>query len=277
MKVTSLFCNGFWRLVCFIILTFSLFSLNGDRSSEWETLSEGLEFAEITLDNKAVLQVLRADLSNYELTLHGANFSDGKKRTASEWGEKYGLSAAINAGMYHPDNSGVGYMSRKGKTNGTRMPSDYKAVLAFDRKDSSVPEAKIIDFGCDKWHTIKKKYGSLVQSIRMYSCKGRNVWATQPEKWSTAALATDKKGKVLFIHCRQPMRVHDFINSTVKAIPSISRMMYLEGGAEASLYISSGDRSFSFSGAYFKKNSGKNRQNRQWHIPNVIGLKKKKK
>lgn len=275
MKIYSMYHKTFYLLLCFMVVNFYIFNLNADESYKWEILADGFEFAEITLDNKAVLHVLRADLSNYELILYGANFSDGKKRTAAEWGEKYGLSAAINAGMYRPDNSGVGYMRRKGKTNGTRMPANYKAVLAFDRKDNSVPEGKIIDFGCDNWHSIKKKYDSFVQSIRMYSCKNKNVWAPQPEQWSTAALATDIKGRILFIHCRKPMRVHDFINSVVKALPSISKMMYLEGGVEASLYVSSGDKSYSFSGAYLKKNSIKSRDNRQWRIPNVIGLKKK--
>ena len=119
--------------------------------------------------------------------------------------------------------------------------------------------------------TGKGRYGSFVQSIRMISCKGRNVWRQQPNnKWSTAVIAIDRDDKVLFIHVRSTYSTHDLIDILQQLPLNISRAMYVEGGREAQLYIHSGqfEQEFvgSHGGAAFSLNNGAR------PLPNVIGI-----
>ena len=84
----------------------------------------------------------------------------------------------------------------------------------------------------------------------MISCKGANVWTQQPKRWSTAAIATDREGRVLLIHVRSPYTVHDLIDNLRKLPLSIDRAMYVEGGPEAQLYVKSGGEEHEFFGSY---------------------------
>lgn len=115
------------------------------------------------------------------------------------------------------------------------------------------------------------RYGTLVQSIRMVSCKGANVWRPQPRRFSTAAIGLDAAGRVAFLHVRSPFSTHDLIE-TLGALPlGISRMMYAEGGPEAQLYVRSGVREHERVGGY-EAPSGGGDNRVAWPVPNVIGI-----
>ena len=174
--------------------------------------------------------------------------------------------------MYQADyRSSVSLMRTKAHINNPRLSKDM-TILAFDRKDAGVPLVKIIDRQCEDFQTWKNKYGTFVQSIRMISCKGKNVWTQQPKKWSTAAIGIDNKGNVLFIHARSPFSTHDFIN-ILQALPlDISRAMYAEGGPEAQLYIRAGGHEFEFIGSFESNFNNNNDNTFAWPIPNVVGI-----
>ena len=132
-----------------------------------------------------------------------------------------------------------------------------------------MPPVKIIDRQCEDFKLWKKKYGTLVQSIRMISCTGRNVWQQQSRKWSTAAIGIDQEDRVLFVHVPSLYSTHDLINILQSLPIRISRAMYVEGGPQAQLYIHVGASEYEFNGSHLNQN---NMKLLSWPVPNVIGI-----
>jgi hypothetical protein len=221
----------------------------------WQKLADGLELgifespqpAEIG-DSK--IRILRIDPGRYEFKLLNASVTKkGRSLSAKQWCRQNGLVAAINASMFQADfKTSVSLMRTRTHVNNPRLREKDMSILAFDRLGSGVPEVKIIDRECENFKIWKYKYGTLIQSIRMISCKGKNVWQQQPKKWSTVAIAVDKADRVLFIHVGSPYSTHDLINILQKLPLDIARAMYTEGGSQAQLYIKTGAHEYEFVG-----------------------------
>ena len=145
-------------------------------------------------------------------------------------------------------------------------------ILAFDRKTEDVPLVKIIDRQCEDFKIWQKKYSTLIQSIRMVSCTGKNVWTKQPQKWSTAAIGIDRRERVLFIHVGSPYSTHDLIGFLQQLPLKISRAMYAEGGPQAQLYINIGDHEHEFVGNYEIDIQGNMKKLISRPVPNVVGI-----
>jgi len=135
--------------------------------------------------------------------------------------------------------------------------------------------AQIIDRTCQEFETIRQKYHSMVQSIRMINCRQENVWSQQPKKWSMVVLGADMEDNILFIFTRSPYSVHDFINILLRLPISIYNAMYLEGGPEATLYFSSGDVTFEKFGSFETGLLENGEISAAWPVPNVLGIVKK--
>ena len=177
--------------------------------------------------------------------------------------------------MYQEDGlTSVGYMKNFDHVNNSRLGRD-KTVLAFNPIDSGVPSIQLIDRDCQDFNTLRLKYRTLVQSIRMISCHQRNVWTQQPQKWSTVAIGLDQEGRVLFLFCQAPRSVHDFVEILLSLPISIRNAMYLEGGPQASLYLSSNGVELAESGDGESAFAGNESVLFAWPIPNVIGIVKK--
>jgi len=209
--------------------------------------------------------------------LNASAIPNGQTLTAKEWSRKKSLVAAINASMYQKDyRTSVSLMRTQGHVNNPRLSRD-NMILAFDRISNAIPRVKLIDRQCDDFDYWKKKYGVLVQSIRMLSCKGKNVWQQQPRRWSTAAIGTDDNGRVLFIHVRSPYSTHDLINILLELPLKLKSLMYVEGGPEAQLYIRSGKHEYEFFGSFETGFNEDNKNSIAWPVPNVIGIARRKK
>ena len=248
----------------------------------WQKLSDGLELgifespqpAEID-DSK--IRILRIDPAHYELKLLNASVSKkGRSLSAKQWCRQHGLVAAINASMFQADfKTSVSFMRTRTHVNNPRISKDM-AILAFDRLGTGEPEVKIIDRQCEDFRIWKNKYGTLVQSIRMISCKGKNVWRQQPKKYSTVAIGMDKADRVLFIHVGSPYSTHDLINILQKLPIEIDRAMYTEGGPQAQLYVKTGAHEYEFTGHSEIDFSNKANSLFSWPIPNAVGISPRK-
>jgi hypothetical protein len=244
----------------------------------WQKLSDGLELGFFQSPTPAetgdsMVRVLRIEPTRYKLRLLNASASEnGRPLSTKEWCRQNGLVAAINASMYQVDlKASVSLMRTKSHINNPRLSKDM-AILAFDRQSPELPRVKIIDRQCEDFSTWKTKYKTLIQSIRMISCKGKNVWAQQPQKWSTAAIAIDHRDRVLFIHVGSLYTTHDLIK-ILKMLPlNIARAMYVEGGPQAQLYINVGTHEYEFVGNY--KIDIEENMNALFSrpIPNVVGI-----
>ena len=244
----------------------------------WRALEPGLDLGEFPSPRPSdrgdsIVRLLRVDPARFDLRLMNASASgQGRPLTAKAWCARAGLVAAINASMYQIDHrTSVSLMKTGTHTNNSRLSKD-RAILAFDRLDASVPPVTIIDRDCDDFEALRGRYGTLVQSIRMISCKGRNVWSPQPRRWSTAAIGRDAQGRVLFVHVRSPYSTHDLIDILMALPAGIERALYVEGGPEAQLYVTSGGREYEWVGSYESGFNEDDDNHAAWPVPNVIGI-----
>jgi hypothetical protein len=221
----------------------------------------------------SIVRILRIDPARFEFRLLNASApGHGERLSAREWVLSNGLTAAINAGMYQQDLlTGVSLMRTRGHVNNPRLSKD-RTILAFDPLEDGLPPVQIIDRECQDFEALKGRYGTLVQNIRMISCSGKNVWSQQPSRWSTAALASDARGRILFIHVRSPYTVHDLIRNLLALPLEIRSAMYLEGGPEAQLYVRSAGREIELLGSHGTLSRGTDDDSRARPIPNVIGI-----
>ncbi len=247
----------------------------------WKEADDGLLVAEFEQGGKTpdgppgtTVTVVKIDPKMYSFRLLCASELDKEKLTAKEWCEKYHLAAAVNAGMFQEDGfTSVGYMKNFGYVNNPRL-SKANTILAFNPVDAGVPEVQIIDRECQDFSELRPKYRTMVQSIRMISCSGQNVWSPQDSKWSTAAVAMDSEGKMLVIFGKTPVPVHELVE-ILRSLPlSLKSAMYLEGGPQASLYLNTPKMTVERNGVWegFEQ---KGAFQFSLPIPNVIGITRK--
>jgi hypothetical protein len=237
--------------------------------SVWERLEAGLDLGEFGDPQPAAagapaVCALRIDPRHFDLRLLNASApGEGEPRTARGWCDQRGLVAAINASMYQTDRlSSVSLMRTRSHVNNPRLSKD-RSVLAFEPLDPGLPPVRLLDRECDDFETWLPRYGTLVQSIRMLSCQGENVWKQQPQRSSTAAIGSDRDGRTLFIHVTPPYSTHDAIEM-LRGLPlGLERLMYVEGGGEAQLFLRAGNRVVELTG-------GRGRTARP--LPNVVGV-----
>jgi hypothetical protein len=253
-------------------------------------LDVGLHLYEIIPHQRSTIgdskiTILKINPDNYEFGFYTTQEHDripirlrtlsySRCRTAEEWANEFDLVTVINAGMYEGDDSSTGYMVNFNEIITPNFKPGYNSVLAFNRNDSNVPRVKIIDLKTDNLNDLEGRYNSFLQSMRMIG-NNHNYWSPSHRKWSIAALSTDKVGNLYLIHSRSPFSVHEF-NEVIMNLPiNIDRMMYLEGGPEASLYINSNGNIFRKIGSYETGFWENNNNRRFWPLPNVIGLRKR--
>ena len=244
----------------------------------WETLEPGLELGTFPAPLKSnygdsLIRVLRINFDQFRFKLLNASATPQKKRmSVKDWVNQHGLVAGINASMYQKDLlTSVSLMQTGDRVNSTWLSKD-KTILAFDPQDGSLPPVRIIDRDCEDFPKLRKLYKTLIQSIRMVSCRRENVWQQRSKKWSASAIGSDGSGRLLFIHSRSPYSTHDLIDMLLELPIDLQRAMYVEGGSDAQLYIHSGKKEYEFLGSY-STGSHENDDNQvSWPVPNVIGI-----
>jgi uncharacterized protein YigE (DUF2233 family) len=246
----------------------------------WREVDKGLQLGEYVSPIKSTLgdskvTLLKISPAEFDFKLVSAKEPGERIRTASDWCGSRKLVAAVNAGMYREDyKTNVGYMKNYGFVNNPTLNKD-NTIIAFNRKDASVPPVQIIDLQCQVWDSLKGHYDSFTQGIRMVDCHQQNMWSQQDRKWSMVVMGMDLDGNALFIFTRSPYSVHDFINILLASPLRLKNAMYLEGGPEASLYMNHNGIEVMRCGSY-ETGFNENDNNHQfWQIPNMIGIVKK--
>jgi hypothetical protein len=277
MKRESISLGACVAILCLLVLP----SGGMGQQDHWRKADEGLHWAEFGGGGKSErpdsgITVVKIDPRFYELRLLSASEHGKVRSTVKEWCRKQNLIAGINAGMYQQDGlTNVGYMRNFSHVNHSRLNRTYKAVLAFNRTDSSVPEVQIIDLTCQNFELLKNKYQSFIQNIRMVGCRQENVWTRQDRAWSIAALGMDRSGNALFIFSEPAYPVHDFINILLSLPIAIQSAMYLEGGPEASLFFSAGGASFERIGMHDSHVEDDRSRASARPVPNILGITKR--
>jgi hypothetical protein len=240
-------------------------------SPSWQALSPGLEAGRFA---NPPITVVRIDPARYEFRVLSAKTLGLKAGlTAPDWVKRHGVAGAINASMFRTDHlTSVGHMRDVKGTNNPSWSKDNAVFVSQPRK-AGLPPVRILDRTCEDAAGLAGQYRVAAQNIRMIDCRRRNVWAPQSRKWSTACVGTDGQGRVLLIHARAPYATHDLIDVLLGLPLGLERLMYVEGGPEASLYVEVAGRVVvsemgSFETGFFESDT-----NRVfWPLPNVIAF-----
>lgn len=262
-------------IVCGLVLFFAG-PVSAALPIAWKKADKGLHVAEcraaLNGTNYAVT-IVKIDPAYYSFKLLCASQLGKKSLSVKDWALENHLVAAVNASMFQKDGlTSIDFMKNFNHVNNPRLSRD-NAVLAFNPVGKDLPSVQLIDRECGDFNDLRTKYRSFVQSIRMISCKGENVWNGQEAKWGCLALGMDSGGNILFLFCTTPGSVHDFIQILLSLPLALKSAMYLEGGPQAALYLSTPrmgmERYCTLDG--LQKDSLKF----SLPVPNVIGIVKK--
>jgi hypothetical protein len=248
----------------------------------WRTLQAGVEYAVIAdstagggLGKDERLHVVRIDTGRAPLVAAMAKAGDRRPRTAGQWCRERKLAVAINLGMYREDHlTNVGHAHVPGHSNNAGWSKSYKSALAFAPSKKTIPAALMVDLDVPDASALLAPYGAVIQNLRLIRAPGENVWRKQDRRWSEAAVAMDKQGRILFIFSRHPYEMHELVAKLLALPLGLTHAMHVEGGPEASLSIHAGPVDLDLDGSYetgFNENDG---EEAQWPIPNVLGVAK---
>jgi hypothetical protein len=104
----------------------------------------------------------------------------------------------------------------------------------------------------------------------MVSCKHKNTWTPQSKRWSAAAVGEDAQGRLLLIHVRTAYTMHELIDALLAAPIGLARLMYVEGGPEAQLFVKAGAVERELVGSYETGFHPADDIETAWPIPNAL-------
>ena len=242
----------------------------------WKTLQRGVEYAAIDAGATPAdgrIHVVRIDPKQAPLLAVMASAADRKQRTAAPGAASASSPSRSTSACTREDKlSNVGHAHAPGHVNNAHWSDKYKSALAFGPKRPRLPAAAMIDLDAPGAKAGLADYGTVVQNLRLIRAPGRSVWGKQERRWSEAAVAADKAGRILFIFSRRPYAMPEF-NDKLLALPlGITAAMHVEGGPEASLSIHAGGVDLDLNGSYetgFNENDG---EKAQWPIPNLLAV-----
>lgn len=240
----------------------------------WVSLARGLSLAEIPVETNgltpASITVLRISPNDYEFVLLMRS-KEGDAYTPAEWAKRYNLTAVINASMYLPDNSkSTGFMRDKSHINNGFIHHSFGSFFVTQPKRKELPPVDIIDRHAPQSTNLLPAYRVVVQNYRLFSSSKKPLWPKKAKETSIAAVGKDKAGNIVFIHCRTPMTVRVFTQKLLESSLQLEAAMYVEGGPEASMYLSTPEVSRTWAGRYI--GDFWNTESKQWVLPNVLGI-----
>lgn len=173
--------------------------------------------------------------------------------------------------MYQEDlRTSVSLMRTRTHVNHPRLSRD-RMLLAFDPLDAAAPPLQLIDRDCEDLEAAGKRYGTLVQSIRLVSCERKSVWAPSDRRASAAIVGVDGAGRLLLVHARTAWPTHVLADALLAMPIDLRRAMYVEGGPEAQLFVAAGGRELELVGA-FEGLAAVAGSAEAWPVPNVLGV-----
>ena len=247
-----------------------------DASEASSTASPGAVPGSQVPDEGVAFVFVRIDPSRHVFSLHMAS-EDAPARSLGAWASRHKLEAAVNAGMYLPDMvTSTGYMRGPGHMNHARMGERLGAFFVAnprtelpeaERRD--MPQADIIERGDPQWQERLEKYSLVVQNYRLISRDGSILWPEGGEEHSIAAIGRDRVGRILFILCETPVSPAAFAADLLRFPLSLGSVMYVEGGAQAGIFLQDGASAATWMGRFSILNT---RGSPHIPLPNVIGV-----
>jgi hypothetical protein len=261
-------------IIIVLLLAFTWGSKGSSLQDLWQKADEGLYVADFQSPQKSYgkdlcITIVRINPRYYSFKLLSAKELDLANMPVRNWCKKFGLIAGVNAGMYLTDyQTNVGYMKNFKHVNNPRINSKYKSVFAFNPINPAKPPARIYDIEEQNMNSLIENYNSVIQNLRLIKRPGRNMWSKQNQRWSEVALGEDKQGNILFIFCPSAYSMYELNHILLRLPIDLVCAQHLEGGVEASLYLSAGDIKIDKVGGFNEIAGNKV----AWSTPNVLGI-----
>lgn len=243
----------------------------------WEE-QDGLDFAELPLPLPEgpgpMLAVVRLPPENFDFVLCAVGRGKHPPLTLRQWAQREGLAAAINASMYLPDGvTSTGYLREGDYANNRRLARRFGAFFVAGPDDAALPAATIIDKDEPDWQDRLARYRLVVQNYRLISRDGRILWKPGGPRTAIAAVGVDAGGRILFLHCREPLDAHSFAEGLLRLPLDLRSTMYVEGGGQAGLVLRAGgiERDYAGRSAAEFLSAGSIRA----ALPNVLGARRR--
>lgn len=244
----------------------------------WRPLENGLELSQPKVPGShragdGTVTLVRIDPAKVKLGLAMAKFEGGKERTARQWSKEKGFLFAINAGLYRDDMTNVGYM-RDGRRVNNPKQNRYTSIVAFNPRKSGADPVMLWDRDCDgagDW----RGYDTVVQNIRLISCKRRVTWPNAEKQVSLAVLALDGQGRMVFALSQSPHTAAAFARMLLRWPLDLRRAQYLEGGRPTQMYLEAGGVTLHLNGLCGGTLGCIGVSGAPPDIPNVIGVTKR--
>jgi hypothetical protein len=242
----------------------------------WRTLGPGVDYAAIAISPRPAigdgrLHVVRVDPARATLRTRLVAEVGGEARTARQWANGPRIAAVINAGMYATDfRTHVGYLRVGERVHTRNWASKYQSVLLLGARRPGLPAATIRDTQPGDTAAAFAHYDTVIQNLRLIRDPGVSVWSKNGRRWSEAAIALDREGRILLLFCRSPFTMYDFNAMLGRLKLGVVRAMHVEGGPEASLSVRGPGIELDLAGSYetgFEESDG---NDRQWALPNVV-------
>jgi hypothetical protein len=243
----------------------------------FQTIQPGVEYGVVTLVERPEtgdgrLHVVRIDPSVASLDL-GLATETGALRTAAQWSDQKDFSVVINAGMFETNfRSNVGRLVHGTHVNQRSWKKSYQSVLAMDPSRENVAKVTMLDRDAPDFDEAVKPYQTVIQNLRLIKAPGKNLWKSNKRKWSEAFIALDATGRLLFCFTRTPFEMAELMDRVLASGLGIVRAMHVEGGPEASLTIRGKALKLDLAGSYETGFLPRDDNDRQWELPNVIGV-----
>lgn len=242
----------------------------------WQELEPGLEYAEFDREDQSqsTVVVLRFDPAAFVFSLHMTSESGGLAKTLRQWAEDNDLVAAINASMYLPDGStSTGFMRNGTHINNKRQGARFGVFFVAEPDDTTLPPVALLDKETEGWEQRLTHYKVVVQNYRMINARRNILWSPGGPLYSISAVGQDGDGKMLFIHCREPIDAYSFASILLHLPLDVRTVMYVEGGAQAGLALRTKGYSLTWAGRHpadFLVTGNVNAA-----LPNVLGVKRR--
>ncbi len=209
----------------------------------WLEMEPGLDFARFDSHARAFsadgdLNVVRVDPVRWEVKVLTPGPATGELGlTLEKWCSTFGLAAVINAGMYQADHrTHVGFCQIDGRL-ANRSANDYLSAFAWDPLDEADPPFRIFDLDEVPLTDVAKRYGTVVQNLRLIKRDRENRWQPSGDRWTEAALGEDNLGRMLLIYCATPWSMYDF-NEILLDLPlDLVAAQHLEGRNQAWMWV----------------------------------------
>ncbi len=214
------------------------------RDRPWRELAPGLDLGlfstrDLSPDGDGDVVVLRVDAARWDLTYRTAADHGGQNRNVRAWVEELGLAAAINAGMYQEDRrSHVGFLQIDGRVRNA-TPNDYLSAAVCGPLRRGDPPFRIYDLDETPLDSLRIRYRTVVQNLRLIKRPGDNRWAARDRGWAEAALGEDSRGRALLVFCQSALSMHDLNEVLLKLPLDLVCAQHLEGNLPAQMHLTS--------------------------------------